>query len=103
MELAQRRAIEVSSDFSHAGWVAGTAEVLAWNSGSPDPAATTLAQWQGSPDHWAILTDPQYTLIGCGAHQVAERLYVACVLAAGPAPTPNPPVIALPNTALEAP
>lgn len=103
MDLAQRRAIEVSVDFSHAGWVPGTAEVLAWSSGSPDPAATTLAQWQGSPPHWAILTDPQYTSIGCGAHQVVEKLYVVCVLTAGPASAPSPPVTTLPDTALEAP
>jgi hypothetical protein len=117
--IAEQRAIEVSCDgcFSHAGGVAGTWEVLAWNSGFTDPAGKALDQWRSSPSHWATLTDPTLTHIGCGHHQVAERHYFACVLAIDPGPnsgggasdpssapstsaTPPPaPVSLLPNTA----
>jgi hypothetical protein len=122
--IAQRRAVEISCEgcFSHAGWVYGRdgeAEIIAWNI-SPDPATTLAYQWQGSPPHWAILTDPKFDRIGCGIHQVGVEFYGACIFGTGSAPTPAPvraapapstrtapvpsaPPILLPNTALEAP
>lgn len=126
-EIAQRRAVEIQSDFSHSGSPAGIAEVLAWNN-SPDPAARALGQWQGSPPHWAVLTDSSYSKIGCGHSESADgRHWFVCLLA-GPAsvpvpvpvPVPEPPVLpdsaiarwsvepathlpTIPDTALEAP
>ncbi len=112
--IAERRVIEVQSNWSHDGWVPGTGEVIAWNIDYPDPAAHAVEQWQGSAPHWAILTDLSYTRIGC-AHTVGieGRDFFVCVLSGGPVaapappvaptPTPAPPIVLLPNTAMEAP
>jgi hypothetical protein len=115
---AQRRVIEVQSDWSHGGWVYGQdghAEIIA-ASYDADPVMGLALAWQGSPPHWAILTDPQYDRIGCAIAQVADATYGVCLFRSGtaPAPTPvraptapapstEPPPILLPNTALEAP
>ena len=107
--IAQRRAVEIQTDFSHNGHPAGLAEIIAWNN-SPDPAGTVLEQWRGSPPHWGILTDPRYGAIGCGHSMSPDgRHWFACVLAAGPSveviptpvPAPSPVPTELPNTALE--
>jgi hypothetical protein len=124
--IAQRRAVEIQSDFSHSGWVYGRdgeAEIIAMNY-SPDPVTTLAAQWQGSPPHWAILTDPKFDRWGCGIHQVGNATWGACIFATGsasaptptpvrapatvpapitPAPSAEPPPILIPDTALEAP
>jgi hypothetical protein len=121
--IAQRRAVEIQSDFSHSGWVYGRdgeAEIIAMNYG-PDPVTTLAAQWQGSPPHWAILTDPKYDRIGCAIAQVDTAYYGVCLFRSGsaPAPTPAPvvpappsrtepgptsaPPILLPNTSMEHP
>lgn len=98
-DIAHQRAVEISTDFSHAGRRDGTAEVLAYNGLG---AARAVEQWLGSPDHLAILSDPTYTLIGCGSHVVVSAYYAVCVLKAGEpvevARTPNPtPVGAMPT------
>lgn len=124
--IAQRRAIEVSTDatFSHDGMDPCCYEILAWNSGTADPVTTAMEQWRGSPSHWAILTNPTLTVIGCGYAKGQENRDVfACVLTQGqaraPAPTPvttpapvattapaphppptTPTVTVLPNTAM---
>lgn len=123
MAVAQARAVEISCGdgcFNHDGWRAGTAEVLAWNQSTADPAAAALGQWQGSPPHWSILTDPAYTSIGCGHARVSGRDYFVCLLATiapglnsggeGQAPSgapstsaTSPPVPDLPDTATAAP
>src|SRR5688500_14193318 len=120
--IAQRRAVEIQSNFSHDGWVYGRdgeAEIIAWNQ-APDPVTTLALQWQGSPPHWAILTDPKYTRWGCGISQVGNATYGACIFGTGgsfaaqpvvpPVPVSHPPVesstaplILLPNTAQEVP
>lgn len=113
-EIAHQRAVEISTDFSHDGRREGTAEVLASNGLG---ATRAVEQWVGSPDHFAILSDPQWTLIGCGSHVVGTIYYAACVLIAGepvevartPNPTPvgsiptagaTPEPVLLPNTAM---
>lgn len=123
--IAEQRAAEVSTDatFSHDLMRGGTAEVLAWNSGAADPAASALRQWRDSPVHWAILTDPSLVRIGCG-HATGQdgRDVFACVLDWGgspqtqaivpappaeipptQAPTTQPPLTPLPDTALPPP
>ena len=115
-DLAHQRALEASVNFSHDG--STTAEVLAFNSGFADPIATVISQWLGSPAHAAILMDPTYTTIGCGSVTTSDgRYFAACLLAPGPSlptnPTPTssplvvpaatPPVVVIPNTALESP
>jgi hypothetical protein len=107
--IAERRVVEITTEFSHAGADPCCAEVLAWNSGFADPVTHLVEQWQGSPQHWAILTDPSYTAIGCAVAFVQNRAYAACVLngtgvAVPPAPAPAPmPAPALPDTAMAAP
>jgi hypothetical protein len=107
--IAERRVGEITAEFSHNGADPCCVEVLAWNSGFADPVTHLVEQWQGSPQHWAILTDPGYTAIGCAIAFVENRAYAACVLngtgvavptAPAPAPTPAP---ALPDTAMAAP
>jgi hypothetical protein len=94
--------------WSHDGSDPCCNEVLAFNSGYADPVTHLAEQWQGSPVHWAILTDPGYTAIGCAVAFVENRAYAACVLAGGgqpataPSPPPPPPP-GLPDTAMEAP
>jgi hypothetical protein len=103
--IAEARVVEIQGDenFNHDGWRDGTAEVLAWNADYPDPVAHAVGQWQGSPEHWAILADPTFTRIGC-AHDLATdgRDYFVCVLAAGvPAVQPVDPTSGgelIPNT-----
>lgn len=126
--LAHQRAAEVAVVFSHDGML--TTEVLAWNQNAPDPIGTVIVQWQGSPGHDAILSDPKYDLIGCGSVVTPDGRYVAaCVLATSSAsdvqvapeppfaPAPQvanptaepvasvtpPPVVVMPDTATEAP
>jgi hypothetical protein len=110
--IAERRVVEIATEFSHDGADPCCVEVLAWNSGFADPITHIVDQWQGSPQHWAILTDPSYTAIGCAVAFVQNRAYAACVLnesgvavSADPAPaTPAPtPAPALPDTSMSAP
>ena len=123
-EIAHQRAVEISCEgcFSHDGIRPGTAEVLAYNGLGAERA---VQQWLGSPDHSAILSDPQWGLIGCGSHTTSSVYYAVCVVAVGtiqptsiPAPEPtgqpsnvggsestSPPVatpepVPLPNTAM---
>jgi len=102
--IAEARVIEIQSDWSHAGIRPGTWEVLAFNS-SADPATSAIQQWQGSPTHWEILSNPSLTHIGCAADQADLTWYFACVLDTEPAPTtlpdptPTPPIRLVPNTA----
>jgi hypothetical protein len=121
---AQRRVIEVQSDWSHGGWVYGQdghAEIIA-ASYDADPVMGLALAWQGSPPHWAILTDPKYDRIGCAIAQVADATYGVCLFRSGTAsiapigptptapapptrtePAPSEPPILIPDTALEAP
>jgi hypothetical protein len=124
-EIAHQRAVEIASDWSHNGMRDGTAEVLAYNQGFSDPVSKAISQWQGSPTHAAILSDPSYTRIGCAEYVTSDGTHwFACVLSwgqektpgepsaqpaevavpASPNPiTPTPPPVLLPNTATEAP
>ena len=115
-DIAHQRAVEISSDFSHNGMRPGVAEVIAYNSGFPDPIAHLISQWQGSPPHDAILNDRNLTLIGCGTYFDGVTTWAACVLSAsdtrpssGPPNVTNPPIPIttpaplLPNTATEEP
>jgi hypothetical protein len=103
--LAQQRAVQIQTNFSHAGVPAGLAEIIAWNN-SPDPVTSFAAQWQGSPPHWAILTDPQYTSWGCGISSTADgRYFAACLFRSDGfiPPVMQPTPVQLPNTAMETP
>jgi hypothetical protein len=122
--IAQRRAVEIQSDWSHNQWVYGRdghAEIIA-ASYDADPVMGLALAWQGSPPHWAILTDPKYDRIGCAIAQVDTAYYGVCLFRTGsapapapapaparaststtPAPSAEPPPILIPDTALEAP
>lgn len=105
--IAERRVVEIQTDYSHNGKPSYTAEVLVWNSGYTDPVAEALIQWQASPDHWAILTNRAYTRIGCATAALVEKTYFACELTPGvpgataaPAPVvPGTPPTVLPDAA----
>ena len=92
-DLAHQRAVEIATDFSHAGIRPGTAEVLAYNGIG---AARAVEQWIASPPHFEILANPEYRLIGCGSHVVGEVYFAACVLTWGDSPPPQEPVPAPP-------
>ena len=83
-DLAHRRALEISTDFSHAG--ATTAEVIAHNATG---SLRAVDQWLNSPDHYRLLSDASYNLIGCAAH-FDGTWWVVCVLARGTAPALEP-------------
>jgi hypothetical protein len=119
-DIAHQRAVEIASDWSHNGMRDGTAEVLAYNQGFADPVSKAIEQWAGSPAHAAILSDPNYTRIGCAEYVTGETHWFACVIAgpvvqAEPVPAnpvvpppaeqppsvePTPPPVLLPNTAI---
>lgn len=79
--LAQQRSIEVSVTWGHrempelAGYNWG--EVIASNNAT-DPYAQAVAQWQGSPPHWAILMTPEYRFVAC-AETVTNIHYIICL------------------------
>ena len=122
-DIAHQRAVEIVTDFSHAGMRPGTAEVLAWSSGKPDPLGWVVTAWLNSPVHRAVLTDSSYELMGCATYSVADATYAACVLSAAPIyepglagrpsnvggtestplPAPTPPVPMLPDAAMRTP
>lgn len=92
--IAQRRAVEISCEgcFSHAGWIYGRdgeAEVIAWNRDA-DPVTRLALQWQGSPPHWAILTDPNLRYWGCAVAQADGATFGVCLFRSGPAVTTEP-------------
>ena len=91
--IAHERAVEISTNFSHAGQRPGMAEVLAYNGLGAERA---VQQWLGSPSHHAILSDPAFREIGCGSHIVGDIFYAVCVLTYGDSPPPQEPVPAPP-------
>lgn len=110
---AERRVIEIQESFSHDGL--RFTEILAWNSGSNDPVASVMRQWRESPPHWAILSDPANTRIGCAVATTGVDVYwFACsfdqkvllvALVTPPVVFLPPPIIlpdtVVPNTAME--
>lgn len=108
--IAHQRAAELAACgcLEHDRLRAGTAEVIAYNSGLADPVGTALASWIGSPTHAGILANASYGRIGCAQAVAGGVSYFACVLAAGPlpvAPAPAAPVqgaavLGLPDTAM---
>ena len=89
------RAVEVQTDFSHCCLASNEAEIIARNSGFDDPEAQLVASWLASPDHAAILGNPDWHNIGCAVALSGARTYGVCLFAAAAAP-PN----SMPNTAL---
>lgn len=105
--IAHERVIEISSCggcMNHDGMRSGTAEVLGYNAGYPNPVAHVVSTWQDSGPHNAILSDRSLGRIGC-AHRVANGgHYFVCVLASGGSwgdPPSGGGITALPDTAME--
>jgi hypothetical protein len=90
---AQHRAESVTcaSDqfFTHAGKPDNVAEILVCFPNGADDAQHAADAWMASPPHRAVLTNPAYRRIGCGAAVTGQTVLIACHLATG-----------VPNTAL---
>lgn len=110
--IAHERVAELAACkcLSHDGMRSGTAEVIAYNEGYPDPIGRVVMSWQNSPDHDAILSKTSYGRIGC-AELVQDGVHwFACILGTGALPPPPTPAPApgsggplLPNTSVPAP
>jgi hypothetical protein len=105
--IAHDRAQEISSCGSclnHDLMRPGTAEVLGYNSGHPNPTSAVISAWQGSAAHNGILSDLALGRIGCAEVIVGGSHFFACVLAAGGGQTsavdPPAPAAGLPDTAM---
>lgn len=103
--IAHERVMESAACdcLDHAAMRPGTAEVLAFNTGYPDPIATAVSRWRASSGHNSILSNTSYGNIGCAEAVVDGTHWFACVLSSGPlppAPAPAPAAPLLPNTAL---
>ena len=99
--IAEQRVIEIQAPdgFDHDLARSDTAEVLAWNRGMDDPLAGFVDGWRNSPTHWAILSDPAWSHIGCAvAIGGDDRYYAACVLSSAARP-PAPPAPSAPPSA----
>lgn len=103
---AQKRSVQIVTDFSHDQWCCNDAEIIDWNSGYPDPLLEAIIQFMGSPEHRAILLDRGLTQIGCGStyQSSTRRTYIACEFrraATAPITPPKHVVTSIPNTAYD--
>lgn len=99
---AQHRVVEIQSDFSHNGM--RYHEILHWSQGAADPVENAVVQWQNSPAHWTIMSNPNLARIGCAIDVDATQTYwFACSFGYNVVqsiPTVEPPPI-LPDTAMD--
>jgi hypothetical protein len=112
--IAHERVVEISSCgacMNHDGMRSGTAEVLGYNAGYPDPVTAVVRTWRSSSTHNGILSDHSLGRIGCAQRVVAGGHYFVCVLAGGgswsgpnaapaPAAAPAEGTVSLPDTAM---
>lgn len=98
---AERRVVEIQSNFSHWGVPSGWGEVLGWNRNQPEPVSAIVEGWRTSPGHWAILSDPDYTRIGCATDLDSENKYWFVCMVAVPYmdrhETPPAPSVTIPK------
>ena len=71
---AQTRAKEISTNFSHDGWSAGSAEIIA--TGTP---STAVNGWMNSSVHRAIMLNQNAVEVGVGAYDVGHTTYFVAV------------------------
>lgn len=85
--VAQSRAEEITTDYSHAGADHPYAEIIAYNA-YPEAYTEAVAvhQWLESPGHRAILLG-DYNTVGVGVANVDARHYYAAVFANRRTPT----------------
>lgn len=98
------RALEIQTVFTHCCLNGPEAEIIAWNSGRPDPIGYLVIQWLSSSPHQAILVDPYWHTIGCataaGTGANLGRTYGVCLFRGDPAfDTPDLPGT-IPDTAM---
>lgn len=106
--LAELRAHEVAvsgldhrylDELNNGQW-SSWGEVVGWTT-CADPATAIVmgcgdhAGWNDSPEHRAILFNPDYSHIGCGSEQSGADWYFVCILAVSTAPP------TIPNAALD--
>lgn len=86
MAIAERRVVEIQSNFSHEGRALRGAEVIHTQQWIGDPSdaqaiAAAVDGWRNSPPHWAGLTDQRFTQIGCAVAETASQaFYFVCIL-----------------------
>src|SRR3972149_3975777 len=78
-ERAANRSIQIQTNFSHCCLAGGEAEIIAWNAGLSDPVGQFVISWSNSPDHAAILFDPDYQEIGCAVSASEGMTYGVCL------------------------
>jgi len=108
--IAHQRVSELAACecLAHGDLRPGTGEVVAYNTGFPDPVAQVVRRWQASSGHDEILSNRSYGRIGCAELVVGDTHWFACVVGTGalpPQPAPATPapssgVLLLPNTAM---
>jgi hypothetical protein len=84
--IAHERVLEISACgdcMTHDLMRPGTAEVLGFNAGFPNPVARIVSAWKASAVHNAILSDSTFGRIGCAERVVGADHWFACVLGAG--------------------
>ena len=82
-DIARQRVLEISRCglcMTHTLQRSGTAEVLGWNSGYPDPIRQVIRSWAHSSVHNGILSDRSLHRIGCAHRVVSGKHFFACVL-----------------------
>ena len=108
-QRAMQRSIQIQTDFSHCCLAYGEGEIIAYNNGFNDPVAEAIHQWHNSPSHWAIMSDTDFTRIGCGgSFSSSGGFYAVCIFSSNqpstnPPPPGNPPppiVNEIPNTSM---
>jgi hypothetical protein len=81
MKIAERRAHDIVTDYSHDGADRRFAEILVWNAYPEEyTEATAVRQWLDSPGHRAILLG-NYNAIGVGVVDDGVKHFYAAVFA----------------------
>jgi len=96
-EIAERRALEIQTDFSHSGagasWVPW-GEAIGRNSFTDDIAATSIVEgWLASPEHRAVILG-DWTHVGVGVSEAGDTNYFVAVFAVIPTATLPPTDVA---------
>lgn len=95
---ANHRVIDIQTNFAHCCLVTGESEIIIWRTG--DTTLGSLVQgWHDSPPHWAVMTNPAYTHVGCAYDVHGGAWYAVCIFSQALL-LPASPHKRVPNTAM---